>query len=99
MAHCSGNHETGSNRWRTVSYVVSFFFTIFFMNDFAYSRVLNSNSVVVYYLRSKSKARIGMVKILKEMLSLEAMDKEFLLSNITRITQGKGECSMKTRKK
>lgn len=69
------------------------------MNDFAYSRVLNSNSVVVYYLRSKSKARIGMVKILKEMLSLEAMDKEFLLSNITRITEGKGECSMQTRKK
>lgn len=32
-----------------------------------------------------------MVKILKEMLFLEAMDKEFLLSNITRITQGKGE--------
>lgn len=30
-----------------------------------------------------------MVKILKEMLYLEAKDKEFLLSNITKITQGK----------
>lgn len=32
-----------------------------------------------------------MVKLLKEMLQLEAKDKEFLLSNITRITEGKGE--------
>lgn len=31
-----------------------------------------------------------MVKILKEMLYIEAKDKEFLLSNITRITDGKG---------
>ncbi len=31
-----------------------------------------------------------MVKLLKEMLQLEAKDKEFLLSNITRITEGKG---------
>jgi len=45
--------------------------------------------VIVYYLRSKSKARIAMVKLLKEMLQMEAKDKEFLLSNITRITQGK----------
>jgi len=45
--------------------------------------------VIVYYLRSKSKARIAMVKLLKEMLQLEAKDKEFLLSNITRITEGK----------
>ncbi|XP_037025849.1 transmembrane channel-like protein 5 [Bradysia coprophila] len=45
--------------------------------------------VIVYYLRSKSRARIAMVKLLKEMLQLEAKDKEFLLSNITRITEGK----------
>lgn len=32
-----------------------------------------------------------MVKLLKEMLQLEAKDKEFLLSNITRITEGKGK--------
>lgn len=31
-----------------------------------------------------------MVKLLKEMLYLEAKDKEFLLTNITRVTQGKG---------
>lgn len=47
-------------------------------------------SVLVYYLRSKSKARIEMVKLLKEMLYIEAKDKEFLLANITRITQNNG---------
>lgn len=46
---------------------------------------------MVYYLRSKSRARIAMVKLLKEMLYLEAKDKEFLLTNITRVTQGKGK--------
>lgn len=30
-----------------------------------------------------------MVKLLKEMLQMEAKDKEFLLSNITRVTDGK----------
>lgn len=90
VAHCGGNYETGRNRWHSLVYVVSFLFILFVLNDISYFCVLNPNSVVVYYLRSKSKARIGMVKILKEMLFLEAMDKEFLLSNITRITQGKG---------
>lgn len=51
--------------------------------------ILLTMSVLVYYLRSKSKARIGMVKLLKEMLYMEAKDKEFLLSCITRITQDK----------
>lgn len=36
-----------------------------------------------------------MVKLLKEMLQLEAKDKEFLLSNITRITEGKGKNQQK----
>lgn len=94
MAHCGCNNETGSYRWHTVSYVVRFLFIIFFSIDSVYLFVFNLNSVGVYYLRSKSKARIGMVKILKEMLSLEAMDKAFLLSNITHITQGKGECAI-----
>lgn len=31
-----------------------------------------------------------MVKLLKEMLYIEAKDKEFLLANITRITQNNG---------
>lgn len=48
-------------------------------------------SVLVYYLRSKSKARIEMVKLLKEMLYIEAKDKEFLLANITRVTQNNGK--------
>ena len=46
-------------------------------------------SVFVYYLRAKSKARRAMVKILQEMLFMESQDKEFLLSNITKVTQGK----------
>lgn len=44
----------------------------------------------MYYLRSKSKARIEMVKLLKQMLYIEAKDKEFLLANITRVTQNNG---------
>lgn len=48
------------------------------------------HSGLVYYLRSKSKARIEMVKLLKEMLYIEAKDKEFLLANITRVTQNNG---------
>lgn len=47
-------------------------------------------SVLVYYLRSKSKARIEMVKLLKQMLYVEAKDKAFLLANITRVTQNNG---------
>lgn len=50
----------------------------------------SSHSGLVYYLRSKSKARIEMVKLLKEMLYIEAKDKEFLLANITRVTQNNG---------
>lgn len=43
-------------------------------------------SVLVYYLRAKSKAHIAMVKLLKEMLYLEGKDKEFLLANIKKLT-------------
>lgn len=49
-----------------------------------------SCSVLVYYLRSKSKARIEMLKLLKQMLYIEAKDKAFLLANITRVTQNNG---------
>lgn len=45
--------------------------------------------VIVYYLRAKSKSRIAMVKLLQEMLYYESQDKEFLLSNISKVTQGK----------
>lgn len=44
---------------------------------------------VTYYLRAKSKAQIAKVKLLKEMLCMEAKDKEFLLANISKITRGK----------
>lgn len=49
-------------------------------------------SVIVYYLRSKSKARIKMVKLLRQMLQTEAKDKAFLLANITRVSQNNGMC-------
>jgi transmembrane channel-like protein len=45
--------------------------------------------VIVYYLRAKSRAQIAMVGLLREMLFFEAKDKEFLLSNITKLTHGK----------
>ena len=44
-------------------------------------------SIMVYYLRAKSQAHSLMVKLLKEMLYLEAKDKEFLLAKITSITK------------
>jgi hypothetical protein len=45
--------------------------------------------VIVYYLRAKAHGQIAKVKLLKEMLYLEAKDKEFLLGNISRLAQGK----------
>ncbi|XP_058443941.1 transmembrane channel-like protein 7 [Malaya genurostris] len=52
--------------------------------------LLLAMAVVAYYLRAKSKAQIAKVKLLKEMLRMEAKDKEFLLANISKITRGKG---------
>lgn len=52
-----------------------------------YGGILLAMMVIVYYLRSKSQARGVMVKLLKDMLYLEAKDKEFLLANITKITK------------
>lgn len=51
--------------------------------------LLLTMGVVTYYLRAKSKAQIAKVKLLKEMLCMEAKDKEFLLANISKITRGK----------
>lgn len=51
--------------------------------------ILLTMSVIVYYLRSKSLARTAMVKLLKDMLYLEAKDKEFLLAYITKVTHDK----------
>lgn len=53
----------------------------------------------MYYLRSKSKARIAMVKLLKDMLFIEAKDKEFLLANITRVTQDNGNLNSVSQRK
>ncbi|XP_071443918.1 transmembrane channel-like protein 7 [Hetaerina americana] len=51
--------------------------------------VLVSMCVGIYYLRAVAMARVKMVKILREMLVLEAKDKEYLLANIFSITEGK----------
>uniref|UniRef100_A0A8D8DI82 Transmembrane channel-like protein 5 n=1 Tax=Culex pipiens TaxID=7175 RepID=A0A8D8DI82_CULPI len=51
--------------------------------------VLLTMGVITYYLRAKSKAQIAKVKLLKELLCMEAKDKEFLLANISKITRGK----------
>lgn len=52
-----------------------------------YGGILLAMMVIVYYLRSKSLARGVMVKLLKDMLYLEAKDKEYLLANITKVTK------------
>lgn len=41
---------------------------------------------MTYYLRAKSQAQIGMVKILKDMIKAESRDKEYLLGHIARIS-------------
>ncbi|XP_046385265.1 transmembrane channel-like protein 5 [Ischnura elegans] len=52
--------------------------------------VLVSMCVGIYYVRAVAMARVKMVKILREMLVLEAKDKEYLLANIFNLTEGKG---------
>lgn len=88
---------TGRDRTTPTHTVVCFFFCggkVFgsYLNVFCLFLTILSIfvSVLVYYLRSKSRARIEMVKLLKEMLYIEAKDKEFLLANITRVTQNNG---------
>lgn len=51
--------------------------------------ILLTFCVIVYYLRAKANAQISRVKLLKQMLYMEAKDKEFLLGNISRLAQGK----------
>lgn len=51
--------------------------------------VLLAMCVIIYYLRAKSKSRIAMVSILKDMLYLEAKDKEHLRALTDKETNGK----------
>ena len=53
------------------------------------SEVMCVRSVGVYYLRSQSLAYKKMVHRLREMLVLEAKDKEFLLNSIARVTESR----------
>lgn len=87
--------RSASCNWTSFAYfVVTDCFEIlasYFYSINGYHFFIRIFSVLVYYLRSKSKARIEMVNMLKEMLYIEAKDKEFLLANITRITQNNGK--------
>ncbi|KAJ9580188.1 hypothetical protein L9F63_004131, partial [Diploptera punctata] len=58
--------------------------------------ILLAMCVGVYYLRAKSHAHRSMVHILREMLVLEAKDKEFLLRSISRVTEGQWMYNLKT---
>lgn len=40
-------------------------------------------------MRAKSRSNIGMVRILRDMLDMEGADKDFLLTEITRLTHGR----------
>lgn len=51
--------------------------------------ILLAMCVIIYYLRAKSKSRIAMVSILKDMLYLEAKDKEHLRALTDKETNGK----------
>ncbi|XP_033608829.1 transmembrane channel-like protein 5 isoform X2 [Cryptotermes secundus] len=55
--------------------------------------------VGVYYLRAKSHAHKSMVHLLREMLVLEAKDKEFLLHSISKVTEGQWLAHLRTEKK
>nr|CAD7432069.1 unnamed protein product [Timema monikensis] len=57
--------------------------------------VLVAMCMTVYYMRAKAQAHTKMVDILRVMLVSEAKDKEFLLSYISRVTEGKGEQNVK----
>lgn len=52
--------------------------------------ILLTMTVIVYYLRAKSRAHTEMVKLLKEMLYLEGRDKAFLISSIKQLTNNSG---------
>lgn len=92
-------YKASCNWWFFAIFVVQYFFANLTYYSLAKSKKIVYKcrsscwifSVLVYYLRSKSKARIAMVKLLKEMLIIEAKDKEFLLVNITRVSQGNGK--------
>lgn len=45
--------------------------------------------LAVYYLRAVGKARKRVVRILREILLLQAKDKQFLLERIARVSEGK----------
>ncbi|XP_067006643.2 transmembrane channel-like protein 5 isoform X1 [Anabrus simplex] len=65
-----------------------FKFIMFFTKPGVVAGILVAMCVGVYYLRAQSKAQEHMVNILQEMLIVEAKDKEFLLTNLSKVTRG-----------
>lgn len=61
--------------------------------------ILLAMCVGVYYLHAKSHAHKSMVHLLREMLLLEAKDKEFLLHSISKITEGQLIANLRTERR
>lgn len=62
---------------------------IYFTKPGVIALILVALCVRVYYLRAKALAQKKVVGLLKEMLVWEAKDKEFLLEQISKVTQGR----------
>lgn len=62
---------------------------IYFTKPGVIALILLALCVRVYYMRAKAIAQKEMVGILREMLTWEAKDKEFLLEHISKVTQGR----------
>lgn len=62
---------------------------IYFTKPGVIALILVALCVRVYYIRAKALAQKEMVGILREMLTWEAKDKEFLLEHISKVTQGR----------
>lgn len=62
---------------------------IYFTKPGVVALILIGLCVRVYYLRAKALAQKQMVGMLRDMLTWEAKDKEFLLEHISKVTQGR----------
>ncbi|KAF2879289.1 hypothetical protein ILUMI_26881 [Ignelater luminosus] len=77
--------EQSSTFWKILIYLVK---------PGTIALILVAMCVIVYYLRAKAYAQKDMVNILKNMLVLEAKDKEFLLENISKVTEGQWQYNL-----
>lgn len=72
-----------------------YFFLLYFTRPWVVAFLMSALGVAVYYMRARSLAHKSNVSILREMLILEAKDKEFLLNAITKVTDGEWEYNPK----